>query len=100
MMLAHIIQHKGKGGWVLGAPLICGVVLFILSDAVGVDTPYIRPVCFFISAAIVWFVDDGHHLIQHGHSTNKRQNTFMWIDMKYWAIPLAIAGAIFLATIK
>jgi hypothetical protein len=74
-MLHIIIQRKGKGGWVLGAPLICGLVLFILADAVGVDTPYIRPACFFISAAIVWFVDKGHHIIQNGHSTNKRQNT-------------------------
>ncbi|MFA6249259.1 MAG: hypothetical protein WC615_20120 [Mucilaginibacter sp.] len=99
-MLAHLIYHKGKGRWVMAVPLICGIVLFSICDIAGVDTKFARPACFFLSAAIIWFVDAGHHLILYGKNSNKGQNTLYWIDMKYWAILLALAGAISLAAIN
>jgi hypothetical protein len=84
----------------MAVPLICGIVLFSICDIAGVDTKFARPACFFLSAAIIWFVDAGHHLILYGKNSNKGQNTLYWIDMKYWAILLALAGAISLAAIN
>ncbi|TWR28357.1 hypothetical protein FPZ42_03840 [Mucilaginibacter achroorhodeus] len=99
-MIAHFIQHRGKGHLVLAAPLIVGVILFVFTDAIGHGEKYVRPATFFISAAFVWFYDKGPLLLQLGRNVNRGQNTLMWIDMKFWAIPLAIAGAISLAVIK
>ncbi|MBL4675245.1 MAG: hypothetical protein JKY70_03420 [Mucilaginibacter sp.] len=99
-MILHLIQRRGKGGWVLAIPLICGAILFILADAAGLGEKYARPATFFISAAIVWFFDKGHQLLHYGRNINKGQNTLMWIDMKFWAIPFAVAGAISLAVME
>jgi hypothetical protein len=99
-VLTHLIYHKGKGLWVLAVPLVSGIVLFSICDIAGIDTRFARPFCFFLSAAIIWFVDAGHHLILYGKNSNKGKNTLYWIDMKYWAILLALAGAFSLAAIR
>ena len=91
-MVAHLLHFKGKGGWVLGLPLAIAVVLFIFCDAMDISTKYNRPLCLIISSVIIWFVDKGPELLSHGKNGNKGLNTFMWIDMKFWAIVLALIG--------
>jgi hypothetical protein len=91
-MLGHFIHFKGKGGWVFGVPIICGVLLFTFCDVTGISNRYFRPICFIISAVILWYVDKGDNLIRYGQNITKRKNTVIFIEMKYWAILLALAG--------
>lgn len=93
-MVEHFIRFKGKGMWVFSVPLICSIVLFMYCDISGTDSRYVRPACLLISAVILWFVDKGHHLILYSKNTSRDVNSIMWIDVKYWAIALAIAGFI------
>jgi len=96
-MLAHFIPHKGKGLFVAVMPLICGIVLFILFDAINLNERYILPVSLLISSFIIWFYDGGPAVIRYGISkTPKSRNTLFWIEIKYWAIVLGLAGCVFL----
>lgn len=98
-MLAHFIPHKGKGFLVLGLPLICGIILFVLFDAMSLNERYILPASLLISSVIIWFYDGGPDIIRYGFVyARKSNNTLCWIEIKYWAIVLGIAGCILLGS--
>ena len=100
IVIAHLIHFKGRGNWVLATPLIAGIVLFMFCDIAEIDTGYVRPACLLISAVILWFADKGHHLILYGKSPNKGKNSMLWVDMKYWAIIMAVLAFVDLALVK
>ncbi|MCO5946635.1 hypothetical protein [Mucilaginibacter flavidus] len=96
-MLAHFIPHNGKGLFVPAIPLICGCVLFILFDGLNWDDRFILPISLLLSSFIIWFYDGGPAVIREGiREAPKSKNTLFWIEIKYWAIVLGIAGCVFL----
>jgi len=99
-MLAHLIPSKGKGMLVLGLPLIIGVLLFIISDAIGLSDQYIFPISLLLSSVIIWIFDGGPALLREGTNANhKAKHTLFWIEIKYWAIVLGITGCVVLGNL-
>jgi len=99
-MLAHLVRFKGKGFLVILLPVLIGVILFILFDAFNWDERYILTISLFSSSFIIWFYDGGPALLREGFSNRiKSRHTFWWIEIKYWAIVLGIAGCVALASL-
>lgn len=100
-MLAHLIKYKGKGYLVLVLPLFTAFLLFLIFNGMALNDKYVGAISLLLSSFIIWFIDDGPEALRNGF---KRQdttgkNTFMWIEIKYWAIVLGIAGCISLGVI-
>ncbi|TSD66147.1 hypothetical protein FFF34_001735 [Inquilinus sp. KBS0705] len=101
-------QRKGKGGWVLGVPLIVAIILFIIADALSINDKYIGVVTLFTSAIILFMIDNKRATAAEGDiiqrtiklPRQKRINTLMWIEVRYWAMILAVAGVIALINMK
>jgi hypothetical protein len=102
-MFAHFIPRKGKGPIVIVLPLLIGIVIFIMADAFQVDQKYrdyIGPVSFLLSSFIIWFYDGGPAVLRDGISKSpKSRHTLFWIEIKYWALVLGIAGCVWLGTL-
>ena len=99
-MLGHLIRYKGKGILVMALPLGIGIVLFILFDAFNCDERYILSISLLSSSFIIWFYDGGPALLREGFSNRiKSRHTLWWIEIKYWAIVLGIAGCVALANL-
>ncbi|MCJ8209099.1 hypothetical protein MUY27_05225 [Mucilaginibacter sp. RS28] len=103
-MLAHIIQHKGKGGWVIGMPLIIGFVLFVLTDALSINDKYNGAVTFLLSGVSLFVMDNKRVKVYEGAIVQrvvylpriKRQHTFMWVELRYCAILITLVGCVWL----
>ncbi len=98
-MLAHLIHHEGKGGWVFGLPLLIAFILFILFENLNLDTQYIRSVTLLSSSIILYYMDYDRVTIFEGVSekrlrTPSKKNSLVWIPMRYWAVAIAILGVI------
>lgn len=93
-MFAHLIHHKGKGGWVIAIPLIIAVILFIAFDICEISTSYIGTISLFFSAVVLWRLDHGHEWLHYRKEIRPKRpiNSLMWIEVKYWAIILIFAA--------
>jgi len=99
-MFVHFIPHKGRGALVLALPLVVGIVLFIIADAFHLSDRYIGPISLLSSSFIIWFYDGGPALLREGlHNVKKSKHTLFWIEIKYWALVMGIAGCIWLGTV-
>jgi len=104
-MLAHLIQQKGKGGLVFTLPLLLAFSLFLIFDAIKFDDKYIGTISLLTSSVILFWLDYKREIINTGliHKIGKLQkgkNTFMWIDMRYWAIVLFVWGMVLLIQLE
>ncbi|MGZ3944655.1 MAG: hypothetical protein ACXVJB_06910 [Mucilaginibacter sp.] len=103
-MLAHFIQHKGKGGWVVALPMFISIILFIVADALSWTDKYIGAITLVSSGFILFMLDNKREEITHGEINirtvklprKKRINTLMWIDVHYWAMLMSLVGFIWL----
>jgi len=107
-MLAHFIQHKGKGLWVILLPLFLGILLATLADFLSYGSNYVGATAFLLSGLILFFIDNKRPTTTVGVIVQKvvklprvkRKNTLMWIEVRYWAILLAGIGVVWLFNIK
>lgn len=103
-MLAHLIQHKGKGGLIVGMPLIVGFVLFVLTDGLSVNDKYNGAVTLLLSGILLFMLDNKRIKVKEGEIVQrvitlprvKRQNTFMWIELRYLAVAMGLVGLVWL----
>ena len=99
-MLSHFIPRKGKGGLVLALPLIIGIVVFLIFDALQLNDRYVLSISLLLSSFIIWFFDDGPALLREGINKDKKgKHTLFWIEIKYWARALGILGCILLGSL-
>lgn len=99
-MLAHFIPRKGKGIMVILLPIVIGVILGIIFDAIKLKDQYILPAALILSAFIIWFYDDGPKIVRNGFKNYRTSNnTLFWIEIKYWAILLGIIGCVVLGSL-
>ena len=79
-------------------PLLIAFILFLIFGELAWNEQYIGSISLLLSAIILWFVDNGPDLLTYSREIKrvKSKNALMWIEVKYWAIVLAIAGCIFL----
>ena len=100
-MYAHIIRYKGRGAWVIGMPLLIGLLLFIFTSVLNVNDTYNRDISLLASCLLLLLIDNKPTVIDDGviQKTGKRQtgiHTFMWIEMRYWAIFWGVLGVVLL----
>jgi uncharacterized membrane protein YgaE (UPF0421/DUF939 family) len=57
MFLTRLIQHKGKGRWVLAMPMIVGVILATLYGELNFNGKYFTPIILILSSTIIWLID-------------------------------------------
>lgn len=98
-MIVHLIHWEGRGKWVFLLPILISVLLFIVFDILNFDTYYIRTTTLFISSAILYYIGYERETIIEGVSEKsyrilRKNDTFMWLHIRYWAIVLAIASTI------
>jgi|GEM_PF-2943327 len=104
-MLAHLIQQKGKGGLIFALPLLIAFSLFLIFDGIKLDDKYIGAISLLTSSVILFWIDYKREIVNTGliHQIEKLQkgkNTFMWIDMRYWAIVLFVWGMVLLIQLE
>ena len=103
-MIAHFIQHKGKGIFVVLVPLLLGFAIAVVVDGFSLTDKYVGPITFFISGIILFLLDNKRQKITEGILIErtirlprvKRKNTFMWIEVRYWGILISLIGIIWL----
>ena len=98
-MLAHLIHYEGKGGWVLGLPILIALIFFTVFNLLNLNELYVRSLTFLLSAFILWFVDGGPAMLRdwpNNTKSKKNKNRFMWIEMKYWALLMGVIGCVLL----
>ncbi|WP_094571639.1 hypothetical protein [Mucilaginibacter xinganensis] len=103
-MIAHLIHYKGKGIWVLAAPMFVGLILFTVADGFAWNDKYIGAITFLLSGVILFFIDSNRKKVTEGIIVvrtvklprEKRKNTFMWIEVRYWGILIGLIGLIWL----
>jgi len=98
-MLAHLIHYERRGKWVFILPLLIAGLLFIVFDVLSINTEYIRTSTFFLSAAILYYMGHDRQIIIEGVSEKSyrirtKQDTFMWIHIRFWAMILTLIGFI------
>lgn len=94
-MLAHFIQRKGKGAWVVVMPMLIAAILFIVFSVAEWNDKYVGAASIIISAFVLWFLDNGSSILHReaGYEQKQGKNELMWIDVKYRAIILGIVGS-------
>jgi len=99
-MIGHLIRFKGKGFLVIVLPLVFGIILFLIFDGLSWNDEYVFPASLLLSAFTIWFYDGGPAILREGFGkTPKSRHTFMWIEIKYWALVLGLAGCVLLGTV-
>lgn len=106
-MLAHFIQRKGKGPWVVALPLLISVILFIVADGYSWNDKYIGAITLISSGIILFMLDNKREAIIEGDiimrtvklPRKKGLNTLMWIEVRYWAIMISAIGIVWLANL-
>jgi hypothetical protein len=99
-MIGHFIRFKGKGVLVILLPLIIGIILFLVFDGLNWNDRYVFPISLLSSSFIIWFYDSGPALLRDGFSNRiESKHTFCWIEIKYWAMVLGIAGCVTLGNL-
>jgi hypothetical protein len=100
-MIAHLIQRKGRGGWVFIMPMLIAFILFVIFSVLEWDDKYIRDISLILSCFALLLLDTKPEIISEGviQKTGNRPkgiHQFMWIEMRYWAIALGVLGFILL----
>jgi hypothetical protein len=106
-MLGHFIRYKGKGIWVIVLPLLICLTLAQLLDFFHFDDRYLGGVSFCTSGIILFFMDNGRKTVTEGMLVQKvvklprekRKNTLMWIEVRYWAIILFVIGVVWMVNV-
>jgi hypothetical protein len=103
-MFAHFIHYKGKGGWVIGMPFLIGFILFVLTSVYGINDRYNGAILLILSGIILFMMDNKRVKVYEGEIVQrtillprgKRQNTFMWIELRYCAVAMCLVGVAWL----
>src|SRR5258708_38896910 len=99
-MIAHFIQHKGKGFLVIVLPLLIGFILFLIFDGLNWNDQYVFPISLLLSSFAIWFYDGGPALLREGiGKTPKSKHVLYWIEIKYWALVLGLIGCVLLGNL-
>jgi hypothetical protein len=106
-MLAHFIHYKGKGGWVIGMPLLIGFMLFVVTSVYAINDRYNGAILLTLSGIKLFMMDNRRIKVYEGEIVQrtitqpkvKRQNTFMWIELRYCAVAIGLAGVVWLVNL-
>jgi len=103
-MVEHLIHYKGKGRWVIGMPFLIGFILFVLTSVYEINDRYNGAILLILSGIILFIMDNKRVKVYEGEIVQrtimlprlKRQNTFMWIELKYCAVAMGLVGLVWL----